>query len=103
MLCEILEIMVEKWWTGMGKLVNRCSERGDLGLENGHVGLGNAVLVFGNVKCGVGLFCFGVGNGKWRFENGGVPVGLSCFRVWFCVFYDCFSGSYEEDKQDYGA
>ena len=77
--------------------------KGDLGLENGHVGLGNAVFVFGNVKCGVGLFCFGVGNGKWRIENGGVPVGLSCFRVWFCVFYDCFSGSYEEDKQDYGA
>ena len=47
----------------MGKLVNRCSERGNLGLENGHVGLGNAVFVFGNVKCGVGLFCFGVWKG----------------------------------------
>lgn len=49
-----------KWWTGRGKLVNRCSERGNLGLENGHVGLGNAVFVFGNVKYGVCLLCFGV-------------------------------------------
>ena len=48
----------------MWKLVNLCSERGDLGLENGHVWLGNAVFVFGNVKCGVGLVCFGVGNGE---------------------------------------
>lgn len=63
MLCEIPEIMGGKWWTGMWKLVNRCSERGDLGLENGHVGLGNAVFVFGNVKCGVGLLCFGVRKG----------------------------------------
>lgn len=50
------------------------------------------------------LVCFvlvwGMGSGGLRT---GVPVGLSCFRVWFCVFYDCFSGSYEEDKQDYGA
>ena len=30
---------------------------GNLGFENGHVGLGNAVLVWGM--------------GKWRFENGG--------------------------------
>ena len=63
MLCEIPEIMGGKWWTGMGKLVNRCSERGNLGLENGHVGLGNAVFVFGNVKYGVGLLCFGVRKG----------------------------------------
>ena len=70
---------------GYGKPVNRCSERGDLGLENGHVGLGNAVFVFGNVKCGVGLFCFGVGNGKWRFENGGAGrfILLSCLVL--CV------------------
>ena len=63
MLCEIREIMGGKWWTGMGKLVNRCSGRGNLGLENGNVGLGNAVFVFGNVKCGVGLLCFGVRKG----------------------------------------
>lgn len=72
-------------------------------MENGHVGLGNAVFVLGNVKCGVGLFCFGVGNWEVEVLERGFRVGLSCFRVWFCVFYDCFSGSYEEDKQDYGA
>lgn len=77
---------------GYGEPVNRCSERGDLGLENGHVGLGNAVFVFGNVKCGVGLFCFGVGNGKWRFENGGCRsvylafvFGFVCFTIVFPV------------------
>lgn len=48
---------------GYGEPVNRCSERGDLGLVNGHVGLGNAVFVFGNVKCCVGLLCFGVRKG----------------------------------------
>lgn len=47
----------------MGKLVNRCSGRGNLGLENGNVGLGNAVFVFGNVKYGVCLLCFGVRKG----------------------------------------
>ena len=49
---------------GYGEPVNRCSERGDLGLVNGHVGLGNAVFVFENVKCGVGLVCFGGGTGE---------------------------------------
>ena len=63
MLCEIREIMVGKWWTGRGKLVNRCSGRGNLGFENGHIGLGNAVFGFGNVKCGVCLLCFGVRKG----------------------------------------
>lgn len=48
----------------MWKLVNRCSEMGNLGLENGHVGLGNAVFVFGNVKYGVCLLCFGVRKGE---------------------------------------
>lgn len=46
------------------------------------------------------FWCGELGSGGLRT---GVLVGLSCFLVWFCAFYDCFSGSYEEDKQDYGA